>query len=362
MTFIALIVIILSAFFVRFVYSQQFGKLPSGERLARIGKSPNYRDKQFQNQSVTTVMASNSTYYKALKSFLFSRSKRSTPDSVLPSQKIDLKSLNRDSNLVVWFGHSSYFMHLDGKTFLVDPVLCGSASPVSFTTNSFAGSDLYAPEDFPEIDYVIITHDHWDHLDYKTLMRLKSKIRNIVSSLGVGSHLEYWGFEKNIIFELDWFESQKLDSGFVVTATPARHFTGRFLKRNQTLWASFVLQTPTKRIFMGGDGGYDVHFKTIGDKYGPFDLAVLECGQYNEYWRFIHCMPEQTVQAALDLQAKHLFPVHWAKFVLGLHHWDEPIIRVSKEAKLKNVPLITPMIGEAVNLDNDNQRFVEWWK
>ncbi len=146
----------------------------------------------------------------------------------------------------------------------------------------------------------------------------------------------------------------------MVNITSGRHFSGRTFKRNQSLWLSFVLTTPTMKIFLGGDSGYDAHFKSIGEKFGPFDLAVLECGQYNEYWHYIHMMPEEVVQAAQDLKAKKIIPVHWAKFSLSLHDWDEPIKRVAEESKRKNIAIITPRIGEEVNLKGNNV-FTEWW-
>jgi len=213
----------------------------------------------------------------------------------------------------------------------------------------------------PNIDYLIITHDHWDHMDYQTLLKLKPKTGKVITGLGNGSNLEYWGFDPKKIVEFDWFEQSVPDSGFIVTATPGRHFTGRTPKRNQTIWCSFVLQTPTKKIFIGGDSGYDTHFSKIGAEYGPFDLALLECGQYNKSWKYIHMMPEQTVQAAIDLKAKNLMPVHWGKFALSLHAWDEPIQRVTKEATRLAVPLIHPMIGEMVDLDQFASTS-EWWK
>jgi L-ascorbate metabolism protein UlaG (beta-lactamase superfamily) len=155
--------------------------------------------------------------------------------------------------------------------------------------------------------------------------------------------------------------SYKPESGFLVTATPARHFSGRTFKRNESIWHSFVFQTPSKKIFIGGDSGYDTHFTKIGAEYGPFDLALLECGQYNKSWKYIHMLPEETVQAAIDLQAKIMMPVHRAKFALGLHAWDEPIERVTREAHRLNVPIIHPMIGETVSL-NQFEPTAEWWK
>jgi L-ascorbate metabolism protein UlaG (beta-lactamase superfamily) len=233
---------------------------------------------------------------------------------------------------------------------LVDPVLSGTASPVKFTTRSFKGADVYTTDDIPPIDYLFITHDHWDHLDYETLVKLKPKIGKVLTGLGTGAHLEHWGFDAKKIIEKDWNEEVLLEEGFTINTTPARHFSGRSFKRNGSLWLSFVLTTPTKKIFLGGDSGYDTHFAAIGKQFGPFDLAILENGQYNKHWKLIHMMPEEVVQAAEDLQAKMLLPVHWGKFSLALHAWDEPIQRVTAEAKRKGMPIIHPMIGEAVDL------------
>ena len=262
---------------------------------------------------------------------------------------------------MVWFGHSSYFLQIDGKKILVDPVFSGNASPVKFTTKSFEGSDVYAAADIPVIDYLFITHDHYDHLDYETIIQLKPKIKKVITGLGTGAHLEHWGIDKNSIIEKDWNEKVVLDPGFIVNTTAGRHFSGRGFKRNGALWMSFMLTTPGMKIFLGGDSGYDTHFKDIGNKFGPFDLAILECGQYNEYWKYIHMMPEEVVQAALDLQAQVLMPVHWSKFSLALHAWDDPIMRVTKESKKKNVPIINPMIGEEVDLKKTGI-YATWWK
>ncbi len=355
------ILIVLALGVYLFMQQPEFGKAPSGERFKRIQQSPDYKDGSFQNQSFTPVMPENVSMFRVMKDGMFNRSKRNAPTGSLPSKKTDLKALDPEKDVLVWFGHSSYFMQIDGKKILVDPVFSGNASPFSFMVKSFKGSDVYAPEDFPEIDYLFITHDHWDHLDYKTIMQLKPKVDKIITGLGTGAHLERWGFAPEDITELDWNEKTVTDSGFVVTATPGRHFSGRGFKRNQSLWCSFVLQTPSKKIFIGGDSGYDTHFVKIGEEHGPFDLALLECGQYNQYWKYIHMMPEETVQASIDLKAKTLMPVHWAKFALSMHAWDESIERATAEASRKNVPLIHPMIGELVDL-NDFGTQTEWWK
>ena len=339
----------------------QFGAKPEGDRLKRMEQSPNFKNGVFENLEHTPALAEGASYPKVMKKFFFGKSKNGKPTHVLPSKKHDLLKLNLKDDLIVWFGHSSYYLQLAGKRFLVDPVFSGNASPFSFTTKSFKGADVYTPADFPEIDFLVLTHDHYDHLDYKTIKGIKPKINHVVTSLGVGGHLEHWGFDKNIITELDWNEKVDFEHGFSFTATPSRHFSGRGFKRNNTLWMSVVLVTPTLKVFLGGDSGYGKHFSEIGNKFGPFDLVILENGQYNEYWKYIHMMPEQTVQAAIDLGAKTLFPVHWSKFELSIHDWDEPINRVVAESKLKNLPLMHPMIGEVVYL-GDTKEPLEWWR
>jgi L-ascorbate metabolism protein UlaG (beta-lactamase superfamily) len=231
----------------------------------------------------------------------------------------------------------------------------------------------------PEIDILLLTHDHYDHLDYHTILQLASKTKHICTSLGVGAHLEAWGIPVGKIIELDWWESDSFTTdgrpgagsaagtgsvkgnGFTFTATPARHFSGRSFKRAGTLWSGFVLKTGGYSLFLGGDSGYGEHFKTIGDRFGPFDLAILESGQYGKNWPYIHMLPEQTVQAALDLRAAALLPVHWAKFTLALHPWNEPIRRVTVAAKEKGMPIATPLIGQPFPLKGPYPD-AHWWE
>lgn len=360
MNIIAFVIVFIIAIFA-FMQQPKFGKMPSGERAEKIKNSPNFRDGKFQNLSFTPDLAEGETMYKVLKKFFFEKDKRSKPTDRMPSQKTDLHALNPNENVIVWFGHSSYFLQIDGEKFLVDPVFSGSASPIAATTRSFPGSDAYTVADFPEIDYLLISHDHWDHLDYDTVVKLKSKVGLVITGLGTGAHLGRWGFDPNTIIEKDWNEQIDLGNGFRINTVPARHFSGRGFKRNQALWVSFVLTTPTRKMFLGGDSGYDTHFAKIGADFGPFDLVILECGQYNESWKNIHLLPKEMIPAATDLKAKALMPVHWGKFSLALHAWDEPIIKVSEAAKAANLPLFTPMIGEKVDLDKP-QIFTEWWK
>lgn len=358
---IVIVILVLIFAVMVFVRKPQFGRVSTGERLERMKNSPNYRNGKFQNISYTPDLKEGVSYFTVMRDFFFGRSKRSIPGHTLPSVKTDLHVLHPDKNVFVWFGHSSYFLQADGKKILVDPVLSGSASPVKFTTKSFKGSDVYSVDDIPEIDYLFITHDHWDHLDYRTIIKLKPKIKRIITGLGTGAHLERWGIDKGIIIEKDWNEEVILDPGFVVNTTSARHFSGRGIKRNGALWLSFVLTTPGLKIFLGGDSGYDTHFREVGNKFGPFDAAILECGQYNEYWKYIHMMPEEVVQAALDLTAKVLIPVHWSKFSLALHDWDDSIIRVTNESKKKNLAVINPMIAEEADLKATGV-YSNWWE
>ncbi len=354
-----LIAVIISIYL--FLTQKKFGSLPSGKSLNRIRQSPNFKKGQFQNLSDTPSLTEGATFTSVTKKFFFEKNKRRKPSGKIPTHKTDLKSLPSDKNIFVWFGHSSYFIQVDGKKFLVDPVLSGSASPINYTTKSFPGSDIYSVNEIPDIDYLLISHDHWDHLDYDTIKKLHRRVKKIICGVGVGDHLLRWGIDKEKIIECDWNEVALEEDGFKIITAPSRHFSGRGFKRNQSLWMSYVLFTPTKRIYAGGDSGYDKHFETIGNDFGPFDFAILECGQYDKNWKYIHMMPEEVVQASLELKAKNLIAVHWGKFSLSIHDWDDPILRLVKSSAEKNVNLLTPMIGEEVNLSGINS-FEKWWE
>lgn len=339
----------------------KLGKVPTGERLERIKKSPNYKEGRFHNLEGVGDLTDYTSVPRLLKDFISSKVKRHQPSFPLPSMKTNLKSLKSDENIVVWFGHSSCFLQLDGKRILIDPVLSGNASYVKFFNRSYKGSDIYTAEDIPNIDYLLISHDHFDHLDYKAITKLRPKIKKVITGLGVGAHFEYWGYDKNVIIEKDWNETVILNEGFEITITPARHLSGRSSKKNQSLWVSFVIKTPQGKIFYSGDSGYGAHFREIGSSYGPFDLAILECGQYSRDWPNAHLMPEETVQASIDLKVNKLMPVHWAKYTLSMHDWDEPIIRVIQEARRKNIILLHPMIGEKIDI-KETATFTKWWE
>ncbi|MBI3258689.1 MAG: MBL fold metallo-hydrolase [Ignavibacteriae bacterium] len=355
----AIVVIVVSI--ILFFRLKSFGGELKGERLARVLQSPNYRNGVFHYPVKTELMSGAGNYFSVMKQFL-KKDPNKQPNSPLPTIKTDLKTLPMNETSLVWFGHSSYFLQVNDFKMLVDPVLSERISPVQFAgTKSYPGTRIYSSSDIPELDCLLLTHDHYDHLDYQTVVDLNPKVKKIYTSLGVGSHLEHWGIEASKIHEFDWWDTQTVTSDIQLTATPARHFSGRRLtNRNQTLWSSFVLTTPNHRIFIGGDSGYGEHFKKIGEKFGPFDLVIMETGQYNVQWANIHSMPEEAVQASVDLKGKVMLPVHWGKFTLALHPWTEPIERVLAKAKELEVTVTTPLIGERLILDTvyPNSR---WW-
>ncbi len=356
---ITLVILSLTVFL--FMQQKSFGKLPSGARKQRIEKSPNYKDGAFQNLTKTVMLAEDASYFSMMREFFKDKPGR-YPQTAVPVVKTDLNTFQTDAPALIWFGHSSYLLLISGKRILIDPVFSDRPSPVQYLgTKSFNGARAYGPDDFPQLDLILITHDHYDHLDYNSIAALKSKAARFIVPLGVGEHLEHWGVPERNITELDWWDSIPAFDNIQITATPARHFSGRGLTRNKSLWTSYVLKTNTHNLFIGGDSGYDPAFKTIGEKYGPFDLALLECGQYDKQWPNIHMMPEETVQASIDLKAAVLMPVHWGKFVLANHGWKEPIERARKQVDALQVKITTPRIGEPVVLGNELPT-AEWWR
>lgn len=338
-----------------------FGRLPRGERLQRIERSSHYRDGAFRNLHPTPQIVSRKGFIGTMWEFLFRKDARLKPSQPIPAVKTDLHRLPREMDALVWFGHASYLLQTDGVRVLVDPVLT-SRWPMSWMFRPFPGSDAYAPEDIPAVDILLITHDHWDHLDYHALRQMKERIGRVVCPLGVGAHLEHWGFDSDRITEMDWEENVSAGDGFTVHCLPARHFSGRTLVRNRTLWASFLLETPTRRIFLSGDGGYDTHFSEIGRRFAPIDVAVLENGQYNADWRYIHVLPEEQAQLLRDLNPARAVSVHHSKYALSRHPWDEPLELLTQAAQKDSLPLLTPRIGEVVRLDEPSRRIDPWWR
>jgi L-ascorbate metabolism protein UlaG (beta-lactamase superfamily) len=357
--YIALTVILLLVLVTLYILNLPvFGKLPSGERLEKIKKQLLYADGALYNQSPTPMLPPDVSYWEMFKKMI-KGNENGAPKKTLPHVKPDF---NRSKEFkITWFGHSSYLIQVDELNILVDPVFSKRPSPFQFIgTKRFEGTDFVNPIDLPNLDIVLITHDHYDHLDYHAILKLKEKTKYFITSLGVGAHLTYWGIPEQQITELAWQEQTSPIEGINFKALPARHFSGRKFKRNQTLWSSFILKTKNHQVYLGGDSGYDQHFKKIGETYGPFDLAILECGQYNKMWPLIHLFPEEVVEAGLDLKAKQLLPVHWGKYKLALHDWDEPIKRLVNAASGKEIKVKTPLLGESFYLDK-NQATTSWW-
>jgi L-ascorbate metabolism protein UlaG (beta-lactamase superfamily) len=313
----------------------------------------------FENLSFTPQLAEGHTLFSAFRAF-FSKPKTTVPGSVLPSVKTDLKTYYSKKPSLTWFGHSSYLIHCDGINILVDPVLSGYASPFSFTIKAFKGTDIYKPADMPPVDWLILTHNHYDHLDIHALQQLAGKTKAYILPSGVSGNLESLHIKPDQLTELGWWQSTALAPGMTITSTPARHFSGRGIRRNGTLWSSYFIAIDGYKIFIGGDSGYDDHFKEIGNRFGPFDLAVLECGQYNTMWPYIHSMPEELVPEAIELKAKVVMPVHWGKFSLAMHDWKEPVTRFIHAADKAGLAYTTPLIGEPVIIDEYYPRSKLW--
>ena len=356
-----------------FVHTPQFGYAPSGRRLERIQASPHYKNGAFATLEPITVLAaeqngSKAGYYLSMAAnfsqFIFGDNRDRFPDRPLPSVKTDLKHLDPGANVLVWLGHSSFYLQLDGMHILVDPVLSGYASPLPFRYfKAYDGADLYHAGDMPDrIDVMVISHNHWDHLDYHTQMALRDRVRHVVTPLGIGEDFERWGFDPDRIHEADWYESVSIGPSLTVHVLPSQHYSGRFLDKNKTQWAGFAFVTDRHKVYYSGDGGYGSHFREIGRRFGGFDLAILENGQYNKRWARIHMMPEETAQAGLDVRARAIMPVHNSKFTLARHAWDTPLRDLKKAAAGKPYRFLTPRIGEIVDLDDPSQVFASWWE
>ncbi len=334
---------------------------PSWDRLARIQQSPNYHDGQFWNLTETPMMTpdENGENDTSILSRLKWDTGRRYPSQEIPSIKTDLKSLPKNQNTLVRLWHSAYFMILDWKTYLVDPTLV-TGSPVWFVNKPFPWTTIYQPEDIPEIDYLIITHDHYDHLDYFTMKEIKDKVWKVVTSLWVWAHFERWGFDEDDIIEMDRYDESDFDDNIKITCLPARHYSWRF-KQNKTLRSSFMLETPSKTIYIWWDSWYDKFFKKIWEKRPNIDLAVIENGQYDMQRKYIHMLPDDVVQTIKDLNPKKVLTVHNSKYAMANHDWDEPLKALDERLDKEWInSWITPVIGEIVELDNDNQKFSKW--
>ena len=350
---------ILALIFIIYIQHPLFWASPKWKRLELIKKSKHFVNGQFKNLSKTPLM----TYSKISPRWnswlnLIKKAKEWVRPPRIPSIKTDLFSLDRTIDCLIWFGHSSYFMQLWGKRFLIDPTLV-TGSPVPFINKPFPCADVYKTPDIPAIDYLIITHDHYDHLDYFTVKALRNRIWKVVCWLGVWAHFERWGFYQKDIIEMDW-DDQFIDNWITITSLPARHFSWRLFSPNNTLWCSFMVEGNWKNIYIAWDGWYDTFYRDIG-KRRDIDFAILENGQYSKNWRYIHTLPEQLPQTIKDLNAKYVIPAHNSKYALSTHLWKEPLEILSKESKKYWFNLLTPMIGELLDFNAEKYDFKNWW-
>lgn len=355
---IGLIIILISLFM---NFSPQFGKRATKEQKIEYAKSGHFEKGKFINQSPTTM---DIQLFVLIKEMLDGSVQRK-PKINIPVNKIEPAVLvNNDANItrLTWLGHSTFLLEMDGKTILIDPMFGETPSPLSLIGTKRYSEELPINiEELPAIDAVILSHDHYDHLDYGSIQKLKGKVDHYYTPLGAGNHLIEWGIAEDKVHELNWWDSIEFDSISLV-CTPARHFSGRGLfDRAATLWCSWVIVGKKDNIFFSGDSGYDTHFKEIGEKYGPFDISLMECGQYHNNWQLYHMMPEESVQASIDLKSKLTLPIHWGAFTLALHDWTDPITRFSTKANELNVSVATPKIGEPVILGNATYPTEQWW-
>ena len=360
---LGLVGVLVLAVFLFVTLSPQFGASPSKAQFASYAKSAQFKDGKFHNIGGVESNIAFGDLFKVIKGY-FVPQPHTVPDENISVEKIDsirIADYVGDTRMF-WFGHSTFLLQTQGKNILIDPMFGEVPAP-----NPMLGTPRFSKnlpidiDELPKIDAVIFSHDHYDHLDYGSVKRIKDKVDAFYTPLGLGAHLSSWGVPKENITEMDWWDESDF-LGMKLICAPAQHFSGRgFGDKGSTLWSSWIFKTGTEAIFFSGDSGYGPHFKEIGEKHGPFDFAMMECGQYNELWKEIHMMPEETAQAGLDVKAERIMPIHWGAFKLAMHPWTEPIERVSKKAQELGLPLITPRIGEPIYVNEKNSGSKNWW-
>jgi L-ascorbate metabolism protein UlaG (beta-lactamase superfamily) len=288
------------------------------------------------------------------------------PANTRPGGDIPVQALTRDALLAApdqslfRLGHSTVLLKLNGDFWLTDPVFSERASPVQWAGPKRFHQPPISIAELPPIKGVILSHDHYDHLDYNAIQQLAGKVEYFLTPKGVGDVLMTWGVAAEKVRQLDWWEETEV-AGIRFAATPSQHFSGRGLfDGNRTLWASWVIMTDTARIFFSGDSGYFAGFRLIGEQYGPFDLTLMETGAYDKDWPGVHMQPEETLRAHQDLRGHRLLPIHNGTFDLAFHAWQDPFEQITKLAANANVPLVTPKMGETVAI-LDDQHHPQWW-
>lgn len=304
------------------------------------------------------------SFFKVMRQF-FKKHPGREPRHPLGPFKVNeskLAHLSPQDLRITWLGHSSTMIETAGKRFLTDPVWYDRVSPFRYLGPKRFFKNPLDIKSLPRIDAILLSHDHYDHLDKNSILQLVKSDIPIITMLGVGKRLVKWGVAKSLVTELDWWQSTEIAKGFVVTATPARHFSGRWINdRFTTLWGAFAIKSPLHTIFFGADSGYYNGFTTIAEKLGPFNIAMLEIGAYNENWEAIHMGPENAVQATIDLGKPLLLPIHWGTFNLAMHTWQEPVERLIAEAAKRDVQLVLPSPGETVTINGASYNS-QWWQ
>ncbi len=336
----------------------QFGGKSTGARLARVEASPQFSDGKFRNNVPTNSSLSLSALPRvAVAAFTGTQARR--PHHAIPLVNTDFEQA--EGLHITWFGHSTALIEIDGRRVLLDPVWSERCSPSQLAGPRRLHEPPIPLHELPAVDAVVISHDHYDHLDMTTVQHLAAQHpATFLVPLGVGAHLERWGVSPARIAELDWNESHRVGD-LELTATPARHFSGRGFSRDDTLWASWVIKGPTRRVFYSGDTGYFPGFTGIGTEHGPFDATLVQVGAYGGDWPDIHMVPEDGVSTHVDVRGGLLIPVHWATFDLATHKWAEPAERTWREAKARGVRLAIPRPGERVDVDNPPE-IDAWWQ
>lgn len=347
--------------FIYFSVSPKLGGENVDDKLVKLQNSLNFKAGKFLNLIPTPMAAPKfSTMLK-----FFSKSEEQVPSRILQTKeflKKEFELATADVLSFTWFGHSSVLLKIENKVILIDPVFGERASLFSaLGPKRFKYSNQYKIDQLPQIDAVLISHDHYDHLEYESILALKNKVKRFYVPLGVGTHLEKWGVDSDKITELDWWDEVDFNVAIKLVFTPSRHFTGRsLLNRNQTLWGSWSILGANHKVFFSGDSGYFDEFEKVGEKLGPFDLAFIENGQYNEDWESIHMMPEQAASVGSVLEAKAVVPIHWGKFSLSIHPWDEPVKRFLKASENFDFQALTPVPGQILTTPFKNT--TKWWE
>ncbi len=340
-----------------------FGSLPEGARQERISKNPHFIEGEFKNDEATTMMVDNT--FTTMKEFLLGNGQMRTPSCALPldtSAPKQWAAAPQTGLRITWMGHSTTLIELDGVRVLTDPMWSERASPTSL-----GGPKRFHPppvpfDQLPKLDAVLISHDHYDHMDMRTVQALAVSGVKFYVGLGNGAHLDRWGVKPEQIVEVEWGNHFALPNGVELHSTPARHFSGRgVFSRNRSLWTSWALVGPKHRVFFSGDTGMTDAFKAIGEKLGPFDVSMLEIGQWHPSWGQIHLGPEGALAAHKALGAARLFPIHWATFELGLHSWLEPAETLTTSAAKQGLSVVTPMLGQPVE-PTKGEPSVAWWR